>query len=69
MDFEHYGRSYRRSIDGAQYTSGNGIATQNTIYYSNRRCEFNNFMFAYTYSHVAGAVKFDDGVITNHFRY
>jgi hypothetical protein len=26
MDFGHYGTSYRRSIDGAQYTGGNGIA-------------------------------------------
>jgi hypothetical protein len=30
MDFGTWGGlSYRRSIDGAQYTSGNGIATQN----------------------------------------
>jgi hypothetical protein len=26
------GLSYRRSIDGAQYTSGNGIATQKLQY-------------------------------------
>jgi type IX secretion system PorP/SprF family membrane protein len=56
------GLSYRRSIDGAQYTSGNGIATQKLQYITPIvGVNFNNFMFAYTYSHVAGAVKFDDG--------
>jgi hypothetical protein len=56
------GLSYRRSIDGAQYTSGNGIATQKKLQYTPIvGVNFNNFMFAYTYSHVAGAVKFDDG--------
>jgi hypothetical protein len=49
------GLSYRRSIDGAQYTDGNGIATKITIYYPIVGVNFNNFMFAYTYSHVAGA--------------
>jgi hypothetical protein len=47
-------KKYRRT----QYTSGNGIA-KITIYYSIVGVNF-NFMFAYTYSHVAGAVKFDD---------
>jgi hypothetical protein len=58
------GLSYRRSIDGAQYTS-NGIATQKiTIYYPIVGVNFNNFMFAYTYSHVAGAVNLTMEVIT-----
>jgi hypothetical protein len=40
------GLSYRRSIDGAQYTSGNGIATQK-LQYTIVGVNFNNFMFAY----------------------
>jgi hypothetical protein len=36
------GLSYRRSIDGAQYTSGNGISKKITIYYPIVGVNFNN---------------------------
>jgi hypothetical protein len=60
MDFGTLWEAYLiEEVSTAQYTS-NGI-TKNTIYYPIVGVNFNNFMFAYTYSHVAGAVKFDDG--------
>jgi len=56
------GISYRRSFDGAQYQSGSGIATQNLQYITPiLGLNFDKFMFAYTYSHLSGAVKFDNG--------
>ncbi|AWG20329.1 hypothetical protein FFWV33_01710 [Flavobacterium faecale] len=56
------GLSYRRSIDGAQYASGNGIAVQHLQYITPIvGVNYKNFMFAYTYSHITGAVKFDNG--------
>ncbi|MBG6110475.1 type IX secretion system PorP/SprF family membrane protein [Flavobacterium sp. CG_9.10] len=56
------GLSYRRSFDGAEYTSGSGISKQKLQYVTPIiGLNFNNFMFAYTYSHVAGAIKFDNG--------
>ncbi|MBP2284095.1 type IX secretion system PorP/SprF family membrane protein [Flavobacterium sp. CG_23.5] len=56
------GLSYRRSFDGAEYTSGSGISKQKLQYVTPIiGVNFNNFMFAYTYSHVAGAIKFDNG--------
>jgi type IX secretion system PorP/SprF family membrane protein len=56
------GLSYRRSFDGAQYLSGSGVGTQKLQYITPiLGVNFNNFMFAYTYSHVSGAVKFDNG--------
>jgi type IX secretion system PorP/SprF family membrane protein len=54
------GLSYRSSLDGAQYISGSGVATQ---YLQNISpilgLNYQNFMFAYTYSHILGDVKFD----------
>jgi hypothetical protein len=49
-----------RSFDGAQYTDGNGISNKNyntslLVWISITSC------LHYTYSHVSGAVKFDDG--------
>jgi type IX secretion system PorP/SprF family membrane protein len=56
------GLSYRRSFDGAQYQSGSGIALQNLQYITPiLGLNFDKFIFAYTYSHLSGAVKFDNG--------
>jgi hypothetical protein len=51
MDFGTLWEAYLiEEIDGAQYTSGNGIATQKLQYITPIGVNFNNFMFAYTYS-------------------
>jgi type IX secretion system PorP/SprF family membrane protein len=55
------GLSYRRSIDGAQYVSGNGTADQKLQYITPIiGVNYENFMFAYTYSKLLGDVKFDN---------
>lgn len=55
------GLSYRRSIDGAQYVSGNGTADQKLQYITPIiGVNYQNFMFAYTYSKLLGDVKFDN---------
>ncbi|MBP6181475.1 type IX secretion system membrane protein PorP/SprF [Flavobacterium sp.] len=64
MDFGKLwgGLSYRRSLDGAEYTNGSGVSKQNLQYITPIvGVNFNNFMFAYTYSNVSGPVKFDNG--------
>jgi type IX secretion system PorP/SprF family membrane protein len=54
--------SYRRSFDGAQYSSGSGVASQKLQYITPiLGVNYKNFMFAYTYSQVTGDVKFDTG--------
>ena len=54
--------SYRRSFDGAQFSSGSGVSTQKLQYFTPIvGVNFKNFMFAYTYSQVTGDVKFDTG--------
>lgn len=54
--------SYRRSFDGAEYSTGNGVAKQNLQYITPIiGVNFDKFMFAYTYSQVSGAVKYDTG--------
>lgn len=54
--------SYRRSFDGAQYVSGNGVSSQKLQYFTPIiGINYKNFMFAYTYSQVMGDVKFDTG--------
>ncbi|WP_418264786.1 type IX secretion system membrane protein PorP/SprF [Flavobacterium faecale] len=56
------GLSYRRSIDGAEYSNAGAISTQHLQYITPIvGLNYNNFMFAYTYSHLSGAVKFDNG--------
>jgi hypothetical protein len=56
------GLSYRRSFDGAEYLTGSGVSTQKLQYITPIiGLNFKNFMFAYTYSHLSGAVKFDNG--------
>ncbi len=56
------GLSYRRSFDGAEYLSGNAISSQKLQYMTPIvGINFKNYMFAYTYSHVSGDIKFDNG--------
>ncbi|MFC6876348.1 type IX secretion system membrane protein PorP/SprF [Flavobacterium myungsuense] len=53
--------SYRRSLDGAQYNAGGGVRTQKLQYITPIiGVNYNNFMFSYTYSYLAGEVKFDN---------
>ncbi|SHF84264.1 type IX secretion system membrane protein, PorP/SprF family [Flavobacterium segetis] len=64
MDFGRLwaGISYRRSFDGAQYIFGSSIASQKLQYITPIvGVNINKFMFAYTYSQLSGAVKFDNG--------
>ena len=54
------GISYRRSLDGAQYVQGNGVADQKLQYITPiLGVNFKNYVFSYTYSHLLGTVKFD----------
>lgn len=56
------GLSYRRSLEGAEYQDGNSVSTQKLQYITPIiGVNYKNFMFAYTYSAVTGAVKFDNG--------
>ena len=56
------GLSYRRSLDGAQYVQGNGVADQKLQYITPiLGVNFKSYMFSYTYSHLIGTVKYDSG--------
>ncbi len=56
------GISYRRSLDGAQYVEGNATNEQKLQYITPLvGFNYNNFMVSYTYSHLLGNVKFDNG--------
>jgi len=56
------GLSYRRSFDEAEYPSGSGIEKQRLQYITPiLGVNYKQFMFAYTYSHLLGDVKFDNG--------
>ena len=56
------GISYRRSLDGAQYVQGNGLADQKLQYITPIvGLNFKNYMVAYTYSHLLANVRFDAG--------
>ncbi len=56
------GVSYRRAFDAAQFTSGGVVANQRLQYVTPvLGANVKNFMFAYTYSHLLGNVKFDQG--------
>ncbi len=64
MDFGKLwgGVSYRQSFDGAEYMSGSQIKGQKLQYVTPvLGLDFNNFMFAYTYSYQMGNVKFENG--------
>jgi type IX secretion system PorP/SprF family membrane protein len=54
------GLSYRRSLEGAKYNSG---ANSQKLQYITPivGVNFDKFMFAYTYSHVTGPIKYDNG--------
>ncbi len=55
------GLSYRRSLDGAEYKDGESIAQQNLQYFTPiLGINYKQFMFAYTYSYLAGNVNFDN---------
>lgn len=64
MDFGSIwgGLSYRRSFDGADYIENNSVQTQKLSYITPIiGVTYKSFMFAYTYTHLTGKVKFDDG--------
>ena len=64
MDFGRVwgGISYRRSFDGAEYLDGAEIKNQKLQYITPVvAANYNNFMFAYTYSYQTGSVKFRSG--------
>jgi len=64
MDFGKLwgGLSYRRSLDGAEYLNGNELDDQKLQYITPiLGVNFKRFMFAYTYSHQTGNVRFDSG--------
>jgi type IX secretion system PorP/SprF family membrane protein len=56
------GLSYRRSFDGAQY-SNNGVTGDQNLQYITPilGVNYKQFMVSYTYSHLLGNVKFDNG--------
>jgi type IX secretion system PorP/SprF family membrane protein len=55
------GISYRRSLDGAQYVQGNGVADQKLQYITPIvGVNFKSYMLSYTYSQLLGDVKFDN---------
>lgn len=56
------GLSYRRSLDGAEYVENNAVETQKLQFITPiLGVNYKDFMFSYTYSHVTGAIKFDNG--------
>ena len=57
------GISYRRSFDGAQYLNGSGAVIAQKLQYITPviGVNYNNLMFAYTYSKLSGDVNFDNG--------
>lgn len=56
------GVSYRRSFDGAEYLSGTTVKEQKLQYITPIiGVNYKKFMFSYTYSHLLGDVKFDNG--------
>lgn len=56
------GLSYRRSLDGAEYTDGTGTNVQKLQYITPLLgINFNKFLFAYTYSYQTGQVTMESG--------
>lgn len=56
------GLSYRRSFDATKYLDGGSVKTQSLQYFTPLvGVNYKNFVFAYTYSHLMGDVKFDQG--------
>lgn len=55
------GLSYRTSFDGAQFVDGSSISNQRLQYITPiLGLNYKEFMFAYTYSHIMGNVRFDN---------
>src|SRR5690606_20746529 len=64
MDFGKLwgGVSYRRGFDGAEYLGDNEAKSQKPQYFSPvLGANYNNFMFAYTYTYQSGQIRFDGG--------
>ncbi|MEY8847899.1 type IX secretion system membrane protein PorP/SprF [Psychroserpens sp. XS_ASV72] len=64
MDFGKLwgGLSYRRSFDGAEFLEGTGVSSQKLQYFTPFiGVDYNNFVFAYTYSYQANSVVFNNG--------
>ncbi|MGR7812445.1 PorP/SprF family type IX secretion system membrane protein [Lacinutrix undariae] len=64
MDFGKVwgGLSYRRSLDGAEFNDGSGVSDQKLQYFTPfLGVDYNNFVFAYTYSYQANSVVFNNG--------
>ncbi|OBX25708.1 type IX secretion system PorP/SprF family membrane protein [Gelidibacter algens] len=64
MDFGKLwgGISYRRSLDGAEFTEGTGVSSQKLQYITPFiGVDYKNFVFAYTYSYQANSVVFNNG--------
>jgi len=64
MDFGKVwgGLSYRRSLDGAEFASGTGISSQKLQYITPFvGVDYNQFVFAYTYSYQANTINFNTG--------
>ena len=56
------GISYRRSFDGAEFQEGSGVSSQKLQYFTPFfGVDYNNFVFAYTYSYQANSVVFNNG--------
>ena len=56
------GLSYRTSLDGAQYVEGNSAKDQKMQYVTPLLgINYKSLMLSYTYSHLLGNVKFDNG--------
>ena len=56
------GLSYRRGFDATQYLDNGTVRTQSLQYITPLvGLNYKNFVFAYTYSHLVGDVKFDTG--------
>lgn len=56
------GLSYRRSLDGADYVDGQTVQSQKLQYITPiLGITYNNFMVSYTYTHLVGDIKFDNG--------
>lgn len=55
------GLSYRRSLDGAEFTEGNGVSSQKLQYITPFvGVDYKKFMFAYTYSYQANSIVYNN---------
>ena len=56
------GISYRRSFDGAEFLNGTGVSSQKLQYFTPLLgVNYNDFVFAYTYSYQANSIVFNNG--------